>query len=89
MLTTPQATLALTPLHLPYSDMTPNQFRKIRESLGFTQQELADFLGYGRALRISEFERETNPRSVPDLLARLMIAYRDGYRPKDWPKSKD
>ena len=70
------------------ADMTPAQFRRIRESLGFTQQELADFLGYGRALRISEFERDTNPRPVPELLARLMIAYRDGYRPKDWPREK-
>lgn len=88
MLTTTPTALAPQGDFLPYSDMTPNQFRKIRESLGFTQQELADFLGYGRALRISEFERETNPRAVPDLLARLMIAYRDGYRPKDWPREK-
>lgn len=86
MLTTDQPALALAGPILPYSAMTPAQFRRIRENLGFTQQELAEFLGYGRALRISEFERETNPRPVPELLARLMVAYRDGYRPKDWPK---
>lgn len=88
MLTTPQPTLALAPPFLPYSAMTPAQFRRIRESLGFTQQELAEFLGYGRALRVSEFERDTNPRPVPEFLARLMVAYRDGYRPKDWPENK-
>lgn len=86
MLTTIQPALALALQILPYSAMTPAQFRRIRENLGFTQQELADFLGYGRALRISEMERETNPRPVPEFLARLMVAYRDGYRPKNWPK---
>lgn len=89
MLTTTQPALALDPPILPYSAMTPAQFRRIRENLGFTQQELAEFLGYGRALRVSEFERDTNPRPVPEFLARLMVAYRDGYRPKNWPKPKD
>lgn len=88
MLTTAPAALAPEGGFLFCTPMTPAQFRRIRENLGFTQQELADFLGYGRALRISEFERETNPRPVPELLARLMIAYRDGYRPKDWPREK-
>jgi len=86
MLTTPETALAPQGGFLFASSMTPAQFRRIRENLGFTQQELADFLGYGRALRISEMERETNPRPVPEFLARLMVAYRDGYRPKDWPK---
>lgn len=67
--------------------MTPTEFRTIREKLGFTQAELAAFLGYGSPMRISEFERKTNPRPVPDLLARLMRAYSEGYRPADWPIS--
>lgn len=66
--------------------MTPEEFRAIRQKLGFTQAELATYLGYAAPVRVSEFERATNPRPVPDLLARLMVAYRDGYRPADWPK---
>ena len=65
--------------------MTNHEFRAIRRSLGLSQTELAAFLGYSSGLRISEFERATNPRPVPDMLARLMQAYADGYRPKDWP----
>lgn len=65
--------------------MTPSEFRKIRKSLGLTQAELSSYLGYGSAVRISEFERATNPVPVPRLLALLMEAYRDGYRPSDWP----
>lgn len=65
--------------------MTNTQFREIRERLGFTQAGLASFLGYGSPMRISEFERATNPRPVPDHLARLMTAYDEGYRPQDWP----
>lgn len=68
--------------------MTNHEFRDIRLRLGFTQAQLASFLGYGSPMRISEFERETNPRQVPDLLARLMTAYDEGYRPKDWPAPK-
>ena len=66
--------------------MTNHQLRDIRLRLGFTQAHLAAFLGYGATVRVSEFERVTNPRTVPDLLARLMIAYDEGYRSKDWPK---
>jgi transcriptional regulator with XRE-family HTH domain len=65
--------------------MTPAEFRAIRLRLGFTQAELAAFLDYGSPMRISEFERDTNPRPVPPLLARLMLAYDAGYRPADWP----
>lgn len=65
--------------------MTNHEFRAIRLRLGLTQAELARVLGYYGALHISNYERETNPRPVPELLARLMIAYDEGYRPKDWP----
>lgn len=64
--------------------MTPATFRAIRQQLGLNQAELAAFLGYGRALRISEFER--GARDVPHTLALLMQAYADGYRPKNWPR---
>ena len=66
--------------------MINKEFKRIRTALGLTQAELADFLGYASAMRISEMERPTNPKPIPDLLARLMTAYADGYRPKDWPR---
>ena len=59
--------------------MTPETFRTIRQQLGLTQAGLAAFLGYSHSLRISEFERGARP--VPHLLALLMQAYADGYRP--------
>lgn len=65
--------------------MTASELKSIRLKLGLTQAELAEFLGYGSALRISEFERESSPRPIPRLLAMLMRAYAEGYRPKDWP----
>lgn len=60
--------------------MTNHEFRTIRQRLGFTQAELASFLGYGSPMRISEFERETNPRPVPRLLALVMQALDSGWR---------
>lgn len=64
--------------------MTPTEFRTIRQQLGLSQAGLASFLGYSHSMRISEFER--GEREVPRLLAMLMQAYADGYRPKDWPR---
>lgn len=65
--------------------MTNHELRAIRKRLGLTQAELAAILGYSGALTVSTMERATNPRPVPDLLARLMQAYDAGYRPDDWP----
>lgn len=62
--------------------VTPTTFRAIRLRLGFTQAELAAFLDYGHAVRISEFERPTNPRPVPRLLALVMHALDSGWRPE-------
>lgn len=65
--------------------MTNHQFRAIRMKLGLTQAQLAEVLGYETPLTISTYERETNPRNIPHHVAMLMIAFRDGYRPKHWP----
>ncbi len=65
--------------------MTNVEFKEARQRLGLTQAELANLLGYSGPLQISSFERATNPRQVPVLLALLMKAYDDGYRPADWP----
>ncbi|TRA90927.1 hypothetical protein EXN24_05300 [Rhizobium rhizogenes] len=62
--------------------MTREEFRAIRKRLGFNQAELAALLGYGSAIRVSEFERETNPVQVPRLVALLMLAMdQTGWRP--------
>ncbi len=66
-------------------DMLNWEFRAIRERLGLTQAQLAPLLELGAALRVSEYERSTNPRSIPGNIARLMRAYDEGYRPIDWP----
>lgn len=69
--------------------MTNNEFRVIRQSLGLTQAQLAAVLRYEAPLTISTYERETNPRKIPTHVALLMEAYRDGYRPSDWPGKED
>lgn len=68
------------------SSMTGEEFKEIREKLGLSQSELAKVLGYGATVRISEFERKTNPRPIPLHVAMLMEAFRSGYRPPNWPK---
>lgn len=64
--------------------MTSEEFKTIRKRLGFNQAELAKLLGYGSAVRISEFERSKNPVGVPRLVAMVMSAMDEtGWRPKD------
>lgn len=65
--------------------MTNSEFRAIRHKLGLSQARLAAVVGFKLPLSISTMERPTNPRPVPELLARLMRAYESGYRPDDWP----
>jgi transcriptional regulator with XRE-family HTH domain len=66
--------------------MTPQEFRSIRQRLGFTQQQLADLFGFARALSISEFERQTNPKPIPRYLDLVMEALDAGFWPKGWPR---
>lgn len=67
------------------NDMIAREFRWIREGLGLTQAQLAPLLDLGSAMRVSEFERATNPRSIPKHIARVMNAMASGWRPNDWP----
>ncbi|MCD1264055.1 hypothetical protein B5M44_04215 [Shinella sumterensis] len=69
--------------------MTNTQFRTIRQWLGLTQAQLARVLRYEAPLTISTYERAKNPRPVPTHVALLMTAYDEGYRPADWPHSKE
>ena len=53
--------------------MTRHEFKQIRLGLLLTQQELADRLGYRHKIRISEYERETNPVPIPDHVVEIML----------------
>lgn len=65
--------------------MENDEFRAIRKRLGLTQAQLASVLGYVHLMQVSEIERSSNPKPVPRAIALLMMAYDEGYRPKDWP----
>lgn len=52
--------------------MTGNEFKAIRQGLLLTQKELAELLGYRHKIRISEYERPTNPLPIPTHVAALM-----------------
>ena len=63
--------------------MTPAEIRAARETLGLTQAQLARVMGMRGQVSISEWESGT--RSPTAAASRLLLAYMDGYRPKDWP----
>ena len=63
--------------------MTPAWFKQARRNLGLSQSQLATLLGYGTYSRISELEGGRT--QITDQCERLMQAYVDGYRPRDWP----
>lgn len=46
-------------------DLSGDDLRTIRRGLLLTQRELAEILGYAQKIRISEYERETNPVPIP------------------------
>ena len=67
--------------------MTPDQLREARRTLGLSQSELALMLGYSPATgrhMVSHLER--GERELQTAQRRLLDAYLDGYRPKDWPR---
>jgi predicted transcriptional regulator len=61
------------------------EFKRIRTKLGLSQSELAGVLGYAHSMRVSELERETNPTVVPWMVAQVMLAMEQGYRPSTFP----
>lgn len=63
--------------------MTGEEFRTLRMALGLTQAQLAKVLGFGHGNYIGAMEN--GRRAIPPLVDRLMVAYRAGYRPEDWP----
>lgn len=67
--------------------MTPADFKKARETLGLTGHQFGILLGYedSKNLRTQIHKMETGDRPIRGAQARLVTAYLEGYRPKDWP----
>lgn len=66
--------------------MTPQEMQQIRQALGLSLSQWAEMLGYeGAHARTQAFDLETGRRPIRDPQRRLAEAYRDGYRPRDWP----
>lgn len=65
-------------------DMTGNEFAAIRREIGLSPSQLAPLLDYS-SVSIAGLEYD-GTRKAPRRVARLMGAYRAGYRPADWPE---
>lgn len=66
--------------------MTPAQLRRARHKLGLTLEQMAALLGYeGEQARSQLHHMEEGKRAIRPAQVRLVRAYLDGYRPKDWP----
>lgn len=68
--------------------MTPAQLQEARRHLGLTLAQMADMLGYeGEQARSQLHSMETGKRTIRPAQRRLLQAYLDGYRPRDWPST--
>jgi len=66
--------------------MTGAELRAARKSLGLTLAQMAPMLDRARGAEICRMECSDNP--LPARIARLVAAYLAGYRPDDWPETK-
>jgi DNA-binding transcriptional regulator YiaG len=66
--------------------MTPTELKSIRIGLKLSGAEFARLLGYeGVHMRQMMHELEAGLKRIREPQKRLAEAYRDGYRPSDWP----
>lgn len=66
--------------------MIASWFRDTRVKLGLSGTKMAYMLGYkGDNTRVQMNEMETGKKTIRHPQIRLMKAYEEGYRPKDWP----
>lgn len=67
--------------------MTPAEIREARQKLGLTQSQFARMLDTDpRAARAMESHPDSSKHRRPaPRMVRLIKAYLEGYRPKDWP----
>jgi transcriptional regulator with XRE-family HTH domain len=66
--------------------MDGQQIKEARKHLGLTQTQLAEVMGYYNNTHISRIE--SGFRGMSEQGQKLLQAYLDGYRPKDWPVEK-
>lgn len=69
--------------------MTPKQIAAARAKLGLTLEQLATLLGVEndqRRTNMWQIENGYNARKLTRSQERLLQAYVEGYRPKDWEK---
>lgn len=65
--------------------MTPDEIRAAQKALGLSQAKLAQVMGLRGQAAISEWLTGKHEPTGPAV--RLLRAYLDGYRPRDWPTS--
>lgn len=61
----------------------PDDIKQARQTLGLTQAQMAEALGYSSQVRVAEIENGT--RSADAGKIKLLRAYLSGYSPDDWP----
>lgn len=67
--------------------MSADRLKKARERLDLTLEQMAELLGYeGEQARSQVNHMEQGKRSIRPAQIRLVNAYLEGYRPKDWEK---
>ena len=75
---------------MTHPSYSPDEFKEAQRRLGLSDSEFAVMLGienpqHVRRLKVAA--DKSSHRDVQPATARLLKAYLDGYRPKDWPKS--
>lgn len=66
--------------------MADLNIKEARLTLGLTQSQMGEMLGYkGPHTRQMVYDIETGKKPLMPCQERLLRAYLDGYRPKDWP----
>ena len=66
--------------------MTGDEIKQARRRLGLTQAEFAKVMGFTGKSYVSRIETAPDPLSRTSI--RLLNAYLEGYRPRDWPVGK-
>lgn len=65
--------------------MTGAELKTARLRLGLTLEQMATMLGYqGAQRRQMQYDLEIGRRPIREPQRRLIEAYLEGYRPKDW-----
>lgn len=72
--------------HYEAGHLTGADFKRIRQGMLLTQKQLAEILGYAHKIKISEYERSTNPVAIPLHIqeALLRLRAKGGVAPEVW-----